>query len=152
VSDRSLRREVVIRAPLDRVWRTWTTEAGLAAVFGPCRVELEPGGDYSWFLRLEPDDRGLRGSEGSRIVSFDPERELVFDWTFPPETPGLRRTGATTRVMVTFEPAKPDGVLVRLVATGWGTGEEWELGYRYFEDAWGWVFQAIKQQLEAGAG
>jgi uncharacterized protein YndB with AHSA1/START domain len=149
VSERSLRREVVIRAPLDRVWRTWTTEEGLAAVFGPCRVELRPGGDYAWFLRLDPDDRGLRGSEGSRIVGFVPERELVFDWTFPPDTPELRRTGATTRVVVTLAPADGDAVLVRLAATGWGTGEEWDLGYRYFDDAWDQVLQAMKQHLEA---
>lgn len=146
---RVLVKEVVVRASLEAVWAAWTTEEGLAPVSPDSRIELEPGGDYAWFLQLEPDAKGRRGSEGSRVVAFVPRESITFDWTFSPATPRLRAEGATTRVVVSFEPLGEEGVRVRLVAGGWQEGEEWELGYRYFERAWEWVLQEMKRHLEA---
>lgn len=146
--ERVLHHEVVIEAPLDVVWRAWTTVEGLRPISRASRIELIPGGRYEWFLDLEPDERGRRGSEGSRIVYVVAERELVFDWTFPPDTPGLRRAGATTLVTVRFEPLT-SGVRVRLTASGWQSGDEWEQGYRYFDAAWGRVLELMKRRLEA---
>lgn len=147
---RVLTREVVIQAPLSAVWAAWTTEEGLAVVSPESRIELRPGGDYAWFLQLEPDTAGRRGSEGSRVVGFVPMETLTFDWTFSPATPTLREEGATTRVVVSFHP-EVEGVRVQLAASGWQEGEEWERGYAYFERAWEWVLQEMKRGLEAAA-
>jgi uncharacterized protein YndB with AHSA1/START domain len=139
--EKLLVKEVVIQAPLEAVWAAWTTEEGLAPVAGESRIELEPGGEYAWFLQLEPDPQGRRGSEGGRVVGFVPMESMTFDWTFSPATPTLRAEGATTRVTVSFEPLEAEGVRVRLAAGGWQQGEEGELGYTYFERAWEWVLQ-----------
>lgn len=147
---RVLRKEVVIAAPIDTVWRAWTTEERLAVVSSRSRIDLTPGGEYSWFLDLEPDVHGRRGSEGSKIVSITAPREIVFDWTFPPVTPGLRESGATTRVEVQLRPVDPSRVAVRLSAHGWGTGEEWDRGYAYFDSAWEAVLERMRTALEAG--
>lgn len=145
---RVLRKEIVIHAPLDAVWRAWTSEEGLAPISSSSRIELRPGGDYAWFLETV-DEQGRRGSEGSEIVSFVPRERLVFRWTFPPSTPGLRAAQATTEVAVHFDEAAEGGVRLELVATGWQEGAEWDQAYEYFDRAWGWVLGAMKEHLEA---
>jgi uncharacterized protein YndB with AHSA1/START domain len=148
---RVLRKEVVIAAPIETVWRAWTTEEGLGVVSSRSRVDLTPGGEYSWFLDLEPDAQGRRGSEGSTVVSVTAPREIVFDWTFPPVTPGLRESGATTRVEVRLESVGSGRVALRLSAYGWEVGEEWDRGYAYFDSAWQAVLERMRTALEAGA-
>lgn len=147
-AERVLRKEVVVAAPIADVWRAWTTEDGLRPIAGTCRVDLRPGGDYAWFLDLDPDDRGRRGSEGSSIAAVDPPHRLQFDWNFPPSIPTLRYADATTRVTVTLTETAPDEVTIRLEATGWATGADWDEGYRYFDAAWGAVLDAVRTTLE----
>lgn len=149
--ERILRKEVVIDADLDTVWRTWTTEAGLDIVSAQSRIDLRPGGDYAWFLDLPSDEHGKRGSEGSTIVAVDPLRQLVFDWNFPPDIPELRGAGATTRVAVTLTPGD-DGVRVRLEARGWKEGEEWDRGFAYFDRAWEYVLERMRAVLGGEEG
>jgi hypothetical protein len=62
---RVLHKEISIRAPLSTLWDMWTTADGLRFVSESSRVTLEPGGDYAWFLDLEPDDRGNREARGA---------------------------------------------------------------------------------------
>jgi uncharacterized protein YndB with AHSA1/START domain len=147
-ADRVLHAEVVVRAPLPAVWHAWTTAEGLAFVSGVSNVELAIGGPYEWFLDSPADERGRRGSEGSRILAYLPHDLLVFSWTFPPETPGLRAAGETTVVVVRTEAIDTDHVRVRLDATGWQEGEEWEAGYAYFEAAWSAVLGVLREHLE----
>lgn len=144
MTGKELRKEALVEASVEQVWAMWTTEEGLRFVSSESRVELAAGGDYALFLSLPADDQGKRGSEGSRIVSVDPPRQLVFDWTFSPETPGLRASGETTRVSVTVEP-DAEQTRVTLVATGWKGGSEWDEGYAYFDRAWGAVFERLRE-------
>ena len=152
-STRILRKEITIDAALADVWRAWTTERGLAPVAGNCRVELRIGGPYEWFLMGEPDEFGLRGSEGSQVLAFLPHEVLAFDWTFPPSIPTLRGAGAKTQVVVQFEELEAgpgaDTVRIRFAQHGWQEGEDWDQGYAYFDQAWTWVLESMKKQLES---
>lgn len=141
---RLLSKEAVVTGTPEDIWPMWTSAEGLIWISSRSRIDPVPGGDYAWFLDLEPDERGVRGSDGSTIVSLDPPRELVFDWTFPPETPGLRASGATTRVVLTLEPVSNGQTRVTLTKTGWGEGEEWDRGYEYFDNAWGYVLERLR--------
>ncbi len=151
MTDRVLRKEAVVDAPLETVWKIWTTVEGLLWLSSSSRVDLRPGGDYALFLALDPDERGRRGSEGSKIVSVEAPRELVFDWTFPPDVPALRYADETTRVTLTLEPVDPGRTAISLVAVGWGQGEDWDRGFQYFEAAWGFVFDRLRQHLSGEA-
>ena len=146
--ERILRKEVTIRASLDEVWTAWTTSEGLEPVSAKSNIELRVGGPYEWFLDLDPDENGLRGGQGSRVLAFLPGEVLAFDWTFPPSIPTLRRAGAKTQVVVQLdEPA--DGVVrVRFAQLGWGEGEDWDQGFTYFDKAWDWVLDRMKESLE----
>ena len=145
---RVLEKEVVVHAPAARVWQVWTTEEGLRFISSRSRVELREGGPYEWFLDLEPDENGRRGGEGARVLGFTPEEQLRFTWTFPPSVPGLRKAGATTVVTVRFRPNEDGSTTVRLVQSGWKTGAEWDAGFAYFDRAWGFVLERLRQTLE----
>jgi uncharacterized protein YndB with AHSA1/START domain len=146
---RILRKEVTIRASLEKVWHAWTTAEGLAPVAGRSNVDLRVGGPYEWFLDLEPDENGLRGGEGSRILAFLPHEVLAFDWTFPPTIPTLRAAGAKTQVVIQFDEPAPGVVRVRFAQLGWQSGEDWDRGHAYFDKAWDWVLGTMKQHLES---
>jgi uncharacterized protein YndB with AHSA1/START domain len=146
--ERVLRKEVAIRAPLEKVWRAWTTEKGLAPVSRASNVELRVGGAYEWFLDSEPDENGLRGGQGSRVLAYLPGEVLAFDWTFPPSIPSLRAARAKTQVIVRLDEPEAGVVRVRFAQLGWGEGEDWDRGYAYFDAAWDWVLQTMKESLE----
>ena len=147
-TERILRKNISIQAPLEKVWRAWTTEEGLAPVSGTSNVELRVGGPYEWFLDLEPDENGLKGGQGSRILAFLPGEVLAFDWTFPPSIPSLRRSRAKTQVVIQFDEPEDGVVRVRFAQLGWGKGDDWDEGYTYFDKAWDWVLQRMKETLE----
>lgn len=144
----ALEKEILIRAGVDLVWRTWTTEDGIRFLSPDSNIDLVPGGAYELFLNLPPDELGRRGAEGSRVLTVLPRELLAFDWTFPPSLARLRREGARTHVVVLFEPVG-EHVRLRLVQYGWGDGPEWRAGYEYFDEAWGQVLSAMKAHLEA---
>ena len=72
-------------------------------------LDLEVGGRYEWFLDLEPDEQGRRGSEGSKVLAWSPKKMIAFSWTFPPDVPKLRYAGEMTQVVVRlqFRPNPP---------------------------------------------
>ena len=146
--ERILRKEVVVRAPLEAVWEAFTTEEGLTFVSARSNVELRPGGKYEWFLDGEPDPRGVRGSQGSHLVAVLPREMIAFRWTYPPSLPRLRETGATAQVVVRFSPAGPDATQVVLTHSDWASGSDGEAAYAYFDKAWEAVLNRLAQSLE----
>lgn len=146
---RILRKEMVVRAPLPAVWHAWTTPEGLRFISGTSNVELRVGGPYEWFLDGPPDEHGRRGGEGARVLAFLPETMLAFTWTFPPAVPSLRGAGATTQAVVLLDELGEGQVRVRFAQHGWGEGEDWDAGYAYFDRAWSYVLQRLKETLEA---
>lgn len=147
---RVLRKEIVVRAPIEAVWRAWTTNDGLKFVSRKSNVELRVGGPYEWFLDGEPDERGRRGGQGARILAFAPHEMLSFDWTFPPSIPSLRAGDARTRVTVRFEEIGNGRVRVDFTQAGWQEGEDWDAGYAYFDEAWSFVLDRLQASLESG--
>lgn len=67
---------------------------------------------------------------------------------FSARRPTLRGAGAKTQVVVQLdEPA--DGVVrVRFAQLGWGEGEDWDQGFLYFDKAWDWVLDRMRESLE----
>jgi uncharacterized protein YndB with AHSA1/START domain len=146
-SGRVLRKEVLIHAPFEQVWAAWTTEQGLAFLSKKSNVQLIQGGPYEWFLDLPADEQGNRGSQGAKVLAFRPEEMLAFDWTFPPDVPSLRLAGARTRVQLLFDQLD-DAVRVRFAQSGWQEGEDWDQGWAYFDRAWDFVLNTMKEHLE----
>lgn len=146
-SSKAITKERVVRAPLADVWRAWTTVEGARTFFAPdARIELRKGGPYEILFRPEAPP-GEQGSEGCKLMAFEPERFLVFSWNAPPHMPEVRKL--RTRVEVRFS-AEQDATKVTLMHTGWREGGQWDEAFAYFEEAWDVVLDRLAQRFESG--
>lgn len=135
LGERVLRAEVVVNGPVGEVWRAWTTSDGARTFFAPgARIEPRVDGAYEIYFRPEAP-AGLRGTEGMRILAFEPEKRLAYTWNAPPEIPEIR--GQRTQVIVELEALGAERTRVCLTHLGWGRGEAWDRAYAYFDRAWG---------------
>jgi len=144
---RVIRKEALVPAPLDEVWRAWTTTEGVTAFFAPrADVQLALGGRYE--LYFTPDGPpGERGTEGCKVMLFDPEkRTLAVTWNAPPHLPLARKE--RTRVDVRLD-ADGDATRVVLHHTGF-VGPEAEAAYEYFRGAWDVVLSRLVERFETG--
>jgi uncharacterized protein YndB with AHSA1/START domain len=121
-TERALKFEVLVPAPLGDVWNAFTTSAGLSTwLWKDCAVDLREGG--GWMVHYPGGATG-----GGTIVSFEPGRRLAIHALAPEKFPEVRRLGTTA----VFEFASEGtGTRVTLTQTGWKQGKEWDDAYDY---------------------
>ena len=145
--DRAIHLERVVKATVDEVWKTWTTQEGIASFFAPAsRIEPQVDGAYEMYF-APGSANGQRGGEGNRILAFDPPKMLSFSWNAPPSLPEARKQ--RTHVVLRFK-AVPGGTLVSVTHDGWGEGGEWDKAYSYFSNAWRWVLGMLEYRFDKG--
>ncbi|MEZ5358008.1 MAG: SRPBCC domain-containing protein [Candidatus Zixiibacteriota bacterium] len=145
ISDRMLVKEAVVAASIDDAWHAWTTTEGLNSFFSELAyVELRVGGPFEIYFSDEIP-YGQRGSEHCKILSFLPKKMLSFEWNAPPSFNELRFIH--TRVVLMFDELDDGKVKVTLSQLGWGTGENWDGVYNYFDKAWSYVMSNFEKSL-----
>ncbi len=145
---RVLVKKTSVAVPPQVVWNAWTTSQGLARFFTPnSTVELRVGGKYELFMKMDMPE-GKRGSEGCVILSYVPQELFTFEWNCPPSIPSLRDINAKTHVVLELTDAGSAGTRLKLTHLGWGTGEDWDECYAYFDRAWSNVMASLKKELE----
>jgi uncharacterized protein YndB with AHSA1/START domain/uncharacterized protein YciI len=151
--DRVLSKEVIVRATLDEVWKCWTTAEGMAKFFSPeSKIEMRVGGPYELYMSTSaPDSQGRRGTQGCKVLSFIPGEMLSFEWNFPPAVAALRESDTKTHVVLRFRDLGDGRVEVKFDQLGWQEGPDWDKGYEYFDKAWSWVLNNLKEKLEGKA-
>lgn len=147
-AERSLDKEVIIKASLAQAWQSWTTREGITSFFAPdARIEARVGGAFQ--IYIDPGaEPGMRGADEMRFMALQPHRMLSFDWNAPPSLPEAR--AQRTFVILRFEPVDEQHTRVRLHHTGWGDGGEWDKAYAYFDRAWGRVLANLQQRWDSG--
>jgi len=138
----------VINAPVEEVWKAWTTTAGIESFFAPkaAKVDPVPGGAFElWFGLNNPE--GSRGSEGCLFHSVRPMEQLVFEWNAPPDLPTIRRL--RTLVYLDFKPLPGDRTELTLRNFGYGDGPDWAKARAYFEKAWPGVVGNLEKKYAA---
>jgi len=146
--ERSLHKEVLVKAPVADVWNAWTTTEGIRTFFAPDgRIDARPGGDFEvWF---NPDaEPGMKGADGMKVLAVQPRRMLSYTWNAPPSLPEARQQ--RTAVIVRFAEAGPGETRVVLTHVGWGDGGEWDKAYAYFDRAWGVVLGNLQKRFAEG--
>ncbi len=138
-----------VSADLDAVWEAWTTSEGLRTFFAPsCRIELVPGGAFEILFDLDMP-AGQQGSEGMRVMAFEPKTMLSFTWNFPPHMGDIRPM--CTLVVVRLRALSGGRTHVQVTQTGWGEGASWQAGFTYFERAWrDVVLERLKRRFLQG--
>lgn len=120
--EKAVKFEVMIPAPVEKVWEAFTTNAGLTTwLWSNVTVDLRPGGD--WTVHYPGGATG-----GGTIVSLIPGRQLVMRAMAPEKFPTVRRE--RTRVVWDFD-AVGSETRVTLTQTGWKDGQEWDDAYEY---------------------
>lgn len=146
VTGKRIEREVTVAAPVEKIWRAWTTTEGVTSFFSEgAKVDLRVGGPYEIYFRKDAPE-GSRGSEGCEVLSFLPKEMLSFSWNAPPENPEIRKQ--RTIVVVQLTDLGERGTKVKLTQNGFGEGSEWDTVRGHFEKAWPMVLKSLKETLE----
>ncbi len=105
--------EIVIAAPLDRVWAALTEAQHIGTWFGDAgaEIDLRPGG--SAVFRWQED-----GSFHATIERVDPYQVFAYRWAHKAGEPP--RAGNSTLVEFTLHP-EGDGTRLRVVESGFAT-------------------------------
>lgn len=147
---RKIELTIEIPASTSDVWKAWTTTDGVKSFFAPeARVNLSVGGEFEiYFDKTAPE--GKRGSEGCKILAFDPERMLLFSWNAPPQYATVRDGHDRTWVIIELNELATDRTLVSLTHLGWKDGVEWDKVYDYFKVAWPKVLSWLNERFSDG--
>jgi uncharacterized protein YndB with AHSA1/START domain len=147
-AERAIEKEVVVAVPIQAVWQSWTTKAGIESFFAP-EAEIEPKVGGAFHIHINPfGEPGMKGADDMRFMALQAPTMLSFDWNAPPSLPEIRKQ----RTFVVVRLADVDGKSTRvsLHHTGWGDGSEWDKAYAYFDRAWGNVLANLKKRHESG--
>jgi uncharacterized protein YndB with AHSA1/START domain len=147
-AERAIEKEIVVAAPIESVWQTWTSKAGIESFFAP-EAEIEPRVGGAFHVHMDPlAAPGAKGADDMRFMALQRPTMLSFDWNAPPSLPEAR----AQRTFVIVRLADVDGKSTRVTLhhTGWGAGGEWDKTYAYFDRAWGYVLGNLKKRYDAG--
>jgi uncharacterized protein YndB with AHSA1/START domain len=140
--DKALIFEVTIPASRAAVWQAFTTSDGLSTWLTPgAVVDLRKGGE--WTAHFPGGSTG-----GGTIVSFIPQEELVLSALAPEKFPTVR--SERTMAKFQFVVATGQSTLVRMVQTGWKSGEEWDKAYEYLADGNVQLLETLRRRFISG--
>jgi uncharacterized protein YndB with AHSA1/START domain len=138
VPDR-IERELVLPAPLARVWAALTEPAGLSAWFGTrATVDLRPGGSLAFIW----DEHGTeRHRSRGEVETVEPPYRFVFRWQpFAGYETAPLSESPTTRVEFTLE-EHPQGTLLRVVESGFASLPPELRGTSFERNTRGWQIE-----------
>ena len=147
-AERSIDKEVVVAAPIETVWQTWTSRDGIRSFFAP-DAEIDPRVGGAFHIHMDPlAGPGMKGADDMRFMALQRPTMLSFDWNAPPSLPEVRQQ----RTFVVVRLADVDGRSTRVTLhhTGWGDGGEWDKTFAYFDRAWGAVLGKLQASFTTG--
>ncbi len=147
-AERAIDKQIVVAAPIESVWTTWTTKAGIESFFAPeAQIDAVVGGAFHIYINPLAAP-GEKGADDMRFLALQAPTMLTFDWNAPPSLPEVRKQ--RTFVIVRLSPVDEKTTRVNLHHTGWGEGGEWDKTFAYFDRAWGNVLANLKTRFETG--
>jgi uncharacterized protein YndB with AHSA1/START domain len=110
--------EAIINAPVDEVWRLFTTAEGMQSWMVPrAEIDLRVGG----LMRTRYGEDGALGDDKTivnRILSFEPQRMLSLQVDKAPADFEFRDHVAGMWTVIYFQPLEPGMTSVRVVGLG----------------------------------
>ena len=131
---RSLELEVEVPGRLEEVWSAIATGPGISSWYVPHTVEECEGGAATASFGPEPEMQ-----VAGRVAAWDPPRRVVFDG-------GENVEGLAFEWLIE---ARDDGTcIVRLVNTGFGSGDEWDGLYDGMSEGWQLFLLNLRLHME----
>ncbi len=143
--ERFIDKSVRVKAPVDAVWKAWTTSEGITSFFAPgARIEARVDGPFEVYMNpLAPP--GQKGADDMRILALQDRKMITFTWNAPPHLPEAR--AQRTYVTIRLKPAGADETDLTLHHGGWGDGGQWDQAYAYFDKAWPNVLANLQKRF-----
>lgn len=134
---RIIRKEIVIDAPVAKVWEHITNPAKIAGWLMPNNFEPSPGLAFT----MDCDEEGKIACVVQEVI---PPTKLIYSFTPP-------HLEVATIVSITLAPEK-DRTRLTLVHSGWDALPPSEVGIAdAFENGWGAKLEALQAQVTAEA-
>ncbi|MBA3811859.1 MAG: SRPBCC domain-containing protein [Caulobacteraceae bacterium] len=152
---RTLQQSIVIDAPVAILWKAFSDTAEFKRWNSPvAAIDFKVGGT----LEASYDPKAVLGARDNikhRIVTYLPERLIVFQNIQAPRALPDGELFQNTVTVIEYQPLAPRGTRVTVSSTGWGTGAGYDRLYRFFQGGNAELLQAMKKAYEAapaGAG
>jgi uncharacterized protein YndB with AHSA1/START domain len=139
----TIERELVLNAPVERVWDAITDAGQVSAWFGvQAEIDLRPGGGVVFVVQ--------EGQFRARVVDVDPPRRFAYRWSLDKDTDV--DVGPTTLVTFTLEPWN-GGTRLLLVESGFASLPEKIRDGHLSQNTAGWAEELgeLMKYLETGA-
>jgi uncharacterized protein YndB with AHSA1/START domain len=150
--ERVMELSVDVPAPLDEVWRAFTTAEGFASwAVKVARVDLRVGGEYETSYNAAAQI-GAPGNIRSAIVALVPHRLVVIrNVQAPPVTAFDVPTFQMLQTAVHFVPAGERITRVTLQNPGYRDGEKFDGVYKHFLMGNRWTLEKLREHFETPA-
>lgn len=136
--ERSLEMEIEVPGTPEEVWRAIATGPGITSWFVPHTVEEREGGSA-----LARFGAGPEMEVPGRVAAWEPPYRVVFD-------SGEGVGGMAFEWLV--ETRDGGTCIVRLVNSGFGSGDDWDAQYDAMKDGWSMFLNNLKMHLENFGG
>jgi len=143
--ERAVVKQVRVSAPVESVWRAWTTSEGITSFFAPAaHIEARVDGPFEVYFNpfAKP---GHKGADDMRFLALQDRKMLSFTWNSPPHLNEVRNQ--RTYVTVRLKPAGESVTDVSLYHGGWGEGGQWDQSFVYFDKAWEAVLRNLQKRF-----
>ncbi len=146
-SERVLRHEVVVDAPVETVWWAFVDPGGMRTWMVPwARVDLRVGGtiETSYDPEAEPGDPN---NIVQRILSYEPERMLSARLEKAPASSPHREAMEGTWGVIRLEPIGANRTRVVGTMLGWREGAASDAAYEFFQGANEMLYRRLQGQF-----
>ncbi len=149
--ERIQRLETTVDCSLEKAWELFATNEGMRSWIAPVlEVDVRNGGrwEYSYDKTKKIGDPGNIVSEFLCVVPMEMHVSRVLE--VPDNFPFDRERTLQIRAVLQFEAVGADRAKLKLTATGYGEGPEWDRIYNFF--LWGnrVRFEELHKRIENG--
>ncbi len=146
--ERAVVKVVTVKAPVEAVWKAWTTTEGIKCFFAPdARIEARPGGPFEVYFNpyAKPGAQG-RGRHGGAGGAGEPDALLHLELAAAPG----RGPQPAHRVTLRFSPRGRTGPRSASRTAAGATAGSGTSPSTYFDTAWGNVLANLEKRFVEG--
>lgn len=140
--------EGVINAPVDAVWRAWTTTIGLKAWLAPhADMDLKIDG----LMRSNYDPNGRLGDPGTienKVLAYEPERMLAIKVAKAPERFPFKTKISDMWTVLYFQATADGRTTLRIVGLGFGADDESQRMKEFFRQGNAFTLTQLQKHFQ----
>ena len=149
-SERVLRHEVVLNAPLKAAWDAFSSADGLKTFVAPT-VEFELKTEGKFHSNYKKDSTiGDPGTIYNTVLAYVPEKMLAFRIGLTERFPAEPRAAGTLFAVLEFQPVSKSKTKVSVSMLGWKDGPQWDEVYKFFDWGNAYTMDQLRKRFVSG--